>query len=122
MKCSKNVNNEKCAPKIIFFNEKKIRKNLILFDNFYYSKALRCTFFGERKNSCSSKFVQLLLLNRTESKMIKKSCCSSFYYINSFSSNFFGPNSKTCSLRPCISRPYCRLNLKKRHRLNKLLY
>ena len=27
-----------------------------------YSKALRCTFFGEIKNSCSSKFVQLLLL------------------------------------------------------------
>ena len=27
-----------------------------------YSKALRCTFFGERKKSCSSKFVQLLLL------------------------------------------------------------
>ena len=26
----------------------------------YYSKALRCTFLGERKNSCSSKFVQLL--------------------------------------------------------------
>ena len=24
-----------------------------------YSKALRCTFFGEWKNSCSSKFVQL---------------------------------------------------------------
>ena len=26
------------------------------------SKALRCTFLGERKNMCSSKFVQLLLL------------------------------------------------------------
>ena len=31
---------------------------------FKYSKALRCTFFGERKNSFSSKFGQLLLLNR----------------------------------------------------------
>ena len=42
------------------------------------------------------KFVQLLLLNRMKGKMIKKSCCSRFYYINSFSSNNFGPNSKTC--------------------------
>ena len=28
---SKNVNNKKCAPKLIFFNEKKIEKD---FDNF----------------------------------------------------------------------------------------
>ena len=26
---SKNVNNKKCAPKLIFFNEKKIEKDLI---------------------------------------------------------------------------------------------
>ena len=64
-----------------------------------YSKALRCTFFGERKNSCSSKFVQLFLLNKAESKMIKKSCCSRFYYINSFSSSFFGPNSNSCTCK-----------------------
>ena len=34
----------------------------------YYSKALRSTFFGERENSCSSKFVQLLLLNRVKAR------------------------------------------------------
>ena len=32
---SKNVNNKKCAPKLIFFNEKKIEKDL---DNFWYRK------------------------------------------------------------------------------------
>ena len=29
---SKNVNNKKCAPKLIFFNEKKLRKIWIIFD------------------------------------------------------------------------------------------
>ena len=29
---SKNVNNKKCAPKLIFFNEKKLRKIRIIFD------------------------------------------------------------------------------------------
>ena len=33
-----------------------------------YSKALRCTFFGEWKNSCSSKFVQLELLNKAKAR------------------------------------------------------
>jgi hypothetical protein len=32
LKFAKNVNNEKCAPKIIFFNEKKIRKIKIILD------------------------------------------------------------------------------------------
>ena len=32
LKLSKNVNNKKCAPKLIFFNEKKMRKILIIFD------------------------------------------------------------------------------------------
>ena len=32
---SKNVNNKKCAPKLIFFNEKKIEKDS---DNFWYRK------------------------------------------------------------------------------------
>ena len=32
MKLSKNVNNKKWAPKMIFFNEKKIRKIRIIFD------------------------------------------------------------------------------------------
>ena len=62
-----------------------------------YSKALRCTFFGERKNSCSSKFVQLLLLNRVKARWSKKRAAQGFHYINSFISNFFGPNSKTCT-------------------------
>ena len=33
-----------------------------------YSKALRCTFFEKRKKSCSSKFVQILLLNRVKAR------------------------------------------------------
>jgi hypothetical protein len=32
MKFSKNVNNKKCAPKMVVFNEKKIRKIWIIFD------------------------------------------------------------------------------------------
>ena len=35
MKFSKNVNNKKCAPKLIFFNEKKIEKDS---DNFWHRK------------------------------------------------------------------------------------
>ena len=29
---SKNDNNKKCAPKMIFFNEKKLRKIWMIFD------------------------------------------------------------------------------------------
>jgi hypothetical protein len=29
---SKNFNNKKCAPKFVFFNEKKIRKIPMIFD------------------------------------------------------------------------------------------
>jgi hypothetical protein len=29
---SKNVNNTKCAPKLIFFNEKKMKKIPVIFD------------------------------------------------------------------------------------------
>ena len=36
-----------------------------------YSKALRCTFFGEWKNSLSSKFVQLELLNKAKARTSK---------------------------------------------------
>ena len=32
LKFSKNVNNEKCAPKMILFNEKKIRMIQIILD------------------------------------------------------------------------------------------
>ena len=62
-----------------------------------YSKALRCMFFGERKNSCSSKVVQLLLLIRVKARWSKNCAAQGFHYINSFISNFFGPNSKTCT-------------------------
>jgi hypothetical protein len=61
-----------------------------------YSKALRCTFLGESKNSCSSKFVQLLLLNRVKARWSENRAAQGFHYINSFISIFFGPNSKTC--------------------------
>ena len=63
---------------------------------------------GEWKNSCNSKFVQLLLLNRVKGKMIKKRCCSRFllhkfvqlkYFWTQFKNvNLQGP----CSLMPCI--------------------
>ena len=53
--------------------------------------------FGERKNSCSSKFVQLLLLNRLKTRWSKNRAAQGFHFINSFISNFFGPNSKTCT-------------------------
>ena len=62
-----------------------------------YSKALRCTFFGERKNSCSSKFVQLLLLNRVKARWSENRAAQGFHFINLFISSFFGPNSKTCT-------------------------
>jgi hypothetical protein len=41
---------------------------------FQYSKVLRCKYFGERKNSCGSKFVQLLLSKEvnTETSKISK--------------------------------------------------
>ena len=32
MMLSKNVNNKKCAPKLVFFNEKKMRKVPMIFD------------------------------------------------------------------------------------------
>ena len=64
-----------------------------------YSKALRCTFFGARKNFCSSKFVQLLLLNRVKARWSENRAAQGFHFINSFILNFFGPNSKTCSYK-----------------------
>ena len=60
-------------------------------------KALRCTFLGERKNSYSSKFVQLLLLNRVKARWSENYAAQGFHFINSFISNFLGPNSKTCT-------------------------
>ena len=78
-----------------------------------YSKALRCTFFGEWKNLCSSKFVQLELLNKTKARTQKKRAAKVFHYINLCISNFFETLFKDvhcqgpCSLRQWISRPYC---------------
>ena len=40
---SKNVNNKKCAAKLIFFNEKKIEKDL---DNFLHRKLTLKSNFG----------------------------------------------------------------------------
>ena len=45
MMLSKNVNNKRCAPKLIFFNEKKIEKDS---DNFWYRKlTLKVKRFGD---------------------------------------------------------------------------
>ena len=57
----------------------------------YYSKALRCMFFGTRKKLCSSKFVQLLLLNKVRVRSSKKRADQGFYYINPCISNFLDP-------------------------------
>ena len=65
---------------------------------FIQYKALRCTFFGEWKNSCSSKFVQLELLNKAKTRS-SKNINQGFQYINSCISNFFGPYSKTCIVK-----------------------
>ena len=67
--------------------------------NTLYRKALRCTFFGEWKNSCSSKFVQLKLLNKAIARTWKNRAAQGFYYINSCISKIFGPYSKTCIVK-----------------------
>ena len=70
-------------------------------------------FFWERKNLCSSKFVQLLLLNRAKARWSENRAAQGFHYINSFISNSFWTQFKNvhlrgpCSLRLCISRIYC---------------
>ena len=79
--------------------------------NFDKRLGLRCTFFGERKNSCSSKFVQLLLLNRVKERWSGNRAAQVFHFINSFISNLFGPNSKTCTWEVraawgCVSRGF----------------
>ena len=57
-------------------SQKKVSKQI------YYHKALRCTFFGTRKHSCSSKFVQLELLNRVKARLSKSCCLKGFRYIH----------------------------------------
>ena len=54
---------------------------------------------GGKKNWCSSKFVQFLLLNRVKARWSKNCSAQGFHYINLFSSNFLGPNSKTCTCK-----------------------
>ena len=63
------------------------------------SKALRCTFFEERENSCSSKFLQLLLLDRVKARCSKNRAAQGFHYINSFISNFLDPIQKRAFAR-----------------------
>ena len=45
--------------------------NLLGYNKKWYSKALRYTFLGEWKNLCSSKFVQLELLNKAKARTSK---------------------------------------------------
>ena len=44
-----------------------------------YSKALRCTFWGEIKNLCSSKFVQLELIDKAKERTSKKRAALGFH-------------------------------------------
>ena len=54
---SKNVNNKKCAPKLIFFNEKKIEKDS---DNFWCTKlTLKVGRLGDFAHFDTSPLVQL---------------------------------------------------------------
>ena len=69
--------------------------------------------FWGMKKLVQLKFVQLLLLNRVKGKMIKKPCCSRFLLHKFVQLKYFWTQFKNvhlqgpCSLRPCISRPYC---------------
>jgi hypothetical protein len=51
-------------------HEKSSNETFFLFKK-RCSRALRCTFFGEWKNLCSSKFVQLELLNKAKARSSK---------------------------------------------------
>ena len=55
--------------------------------------------FWGMKKLVQLKFVQLLLLNRVKARWSKNGAPQGFYYKNSFSSNIFGPNSKTCTCK-----------------------
>ena len=75
--------------------------------------------FWGMKELVQLKFVQLLLLNRVKGKMIKKPCClrfllDKFVQLKYFSTQFKNVHLQVpCSLRPCISRPYCNANSKR---------
>ena len=60
---------------------------------------MRCTFFGERKNWCSSKIVQLLSLNIVKSRWSKNRAAQGFHYTNSLISNFLDPIQKRAPAR-----------------------
>ena len=83
--------------------------------------------FWGMKKLVELKFVQLLLLNRVKGKMIEKSCCSRFLLHKFVQLKYFWTQLKyfwtqfknvhlqgPCSLRPCISRPYCSLSTRVR--------
>ena len=64
-----------------------------------YSKALRYTFFGEWKNSCSSNSCNFCYLIGWRQDDIKTVL---------FSSNIFGPYSKTCTCK--VRSAWCRVS------------
>ena len=93
---------QECSLKITISNFSCIFLNhniFFQFEFFRYSKALRCTFLGERKNSCSSKLVQLLLLNRVKARWSKNRAAQGFHYINSFSTIFLDSIQKRAPAR-----------------------
>ena len=55
-------------------------------------------FWGKKK------FVQLLLLNKVKARWSENRAAQGFHFINSFISNFFGPNSKTCTCKVRAAR------------------
>ena len=53
--------------------------------------------FWGMKKLVQLKFVQLLLLNRVKARWSENRAAQGFHFINSFISNYFGPNSQTCT-------------------------
>ena len=47
--------------------------------------------------------MQLLLLNRVKARWSENRAAQGFHFINSFISNFFGPNSKMCTCKVCAA-------------------
>ena len=72
--------------------------------------------FWGMKKLVQLKFVQLLLLNRVKAKWSKKPCSSRFLLHKFVQLKYFWTLFKNvhlqgpCSLRPCISRPYCSMS------------
>ena len=57
---SRNVNNKKCAPKLEFFNEKKLRKIPMIFDEESYMKNQILALFDTFPSHQFSKFNNFL--------------------------------------------------------------